>query len=1146
MEKFTHLHCHTQYSLLDGAAKIDNLMKHTQSLGMDSIAITDHGNMFGVPQFVNAANKLGIKPIIGCEFYIAADMHDLKDKKRYHQILLAKNEVGYKNLSKLCSLGFIEGYYYKPRIDKKTIKKYSEGLIATSCCLASEVCQAILTKKETEAEKVFLEWLDIFGEDYYIELQRHEIEEQEKCFPLLHKWSQKHNVKMIATNDVHYIEQKDSLAQDVLLCLQTGKDYDDPNRMRFENNKFYLRSPEEMRKIFSDVPEAIANTQEIVSKIDTPSLNRDILMPIFKIPEGYNSQDEYLKHLTIEGAKKVYETITPELESRIKLELDTISNMGFAGYFLIVQDFIAAAKDLGVIVGPGRGSVAGSVVAYCLKITDVDPIKYNLLFERFLNPERISMPDIDIDFDDEGRQKVIDYVVDKYGKNQVAHIITFGTMAAKSSIRDVARVMKLPLDRADHMAKLVPDKVGTTLQKAFKEVKDLEDLKKEKESPEGKVLSLAETLEGSARHTGIHAAGIIIAPSDITEYIPVKVEKDSDLLVTQYDGSVVESVGMLKMDFLGLKTLSIIKDAIYLINKNHNKAIDLKDIPLDDQKTFELYQKGHTVGTFQFESAGMRNWLTKLLPTEIEDLIAMNALYRPGPMQFIPNFIDRKHGREKIEYPHLLLKDILKNTYGIMVYQEQIMQTAQIIAGYSLAEADLLRRAMGKKKIEEMAKQKVRFVEGAKQINDINQDTSEEIFNMMEKFAQYGFNRSHSAAYSIIAYHTVYLKAHYPSEYMASVLIHNQNDISKLSFFLDECKIQGINVLGPDINESSNNFDVVKSGDIRFGLAAIKGSGEAAVSDIIEERENGPFKDIFDFIERISLRKVNKKTIESLANAGAFDRFEFNRNQYIYSENNEPTFIENLVSYGHKIQASKNSQQQSLFGGTMESSLNKTPSPRDVPPHSSIEKLKLEKEFLGFYLSGHPLDQFRIVLEKLSNCSTQTYVDLKSKEARFGGVISDVSIRQTKTGKSFGLFTIEDFDGVANLALFGEEFRKHQHLLHKGEFVFITGPVLERYNRPGSWELRTKSIKLLHELSENAFKEININLQTDNIDQELIDKIESIINDNPGKSRLILNIGSKEGYTIQGYSKGMTVELRNELFDKLKAERISFDLVANS
>jgi len=784
MPDFCHLHVHTQYSLLDGAAKIEDLFVKAAQDEMKALAITDHGNMFGVFKFVAEAQKHEVAPIVGCEFYMAPNRLDKTDKKRYHQVLLAKNATGYFNLSKLCSLGFIEGYYYHPRIDKELLKQYKEGLIATTCCLAAEVPRMIIEKGEEEAEKIFLEWLDMFGEDYYIELQRHGIADQDKVNEVLIKWAAKHNVKMIATNDSHYVNEDDWEAHDILLCLQTGKDIDDPGRFKFDNNQFFLKTKAQMAEVFQDVPEALDNTMEVVSKIEPLELKRDVLLPSYTLPEGFTSEDEYLKHICFEGVNRRYNELTGDLRDRIEYELKVIKDMGFAGYFLIVQDFITAAKELGVSVGPGRGSAAGSVVAYCAGITNIDPIAYNLLFERFLNPERISMPDIDIDFDDVGRQKVIDYVVDKYGKKQVAQIITFGTMAARMAIRDVGRVLKLPLAETDRLAKMIPEMPGTTLQKSFKEVPELRDIRDGKGGEvAGKTMRFAQVLEGCARHRGLHAAGVIIAPDDLTKFIPVCTSKDSDLLVTQFDGKYIEDAGMLKMDFLGLKTLSIIDEARVNIEKNHGVKIDIDEIPLDDTTTYELYQKGETVGTFQFESEGMRMYLKDLKPTDIEDLIAMNALYRPGPMEYIPEFIDRKHGKKKVEYPHECLEEILKPTHGIMVYQEQIMQAAQIMAGYSLGNADILRRAMGKKKASEMEKQKAIFIKGAE---DKGYDSKQaaDTFEIMEKFASYGFNRSHSAAYSVLAYQTAYLKANYPAEYMAAVLTHNMSDIKHINLIL--------------------------------------------------------------------------------------------------------------------------------------------------------------------------------------------------------------------------------------------------------------------------------------------------------------------------------------------------------------------------
>jgi DNA polymerase-3 subunit alpha len=1137
MTQFTHLHCHTQYSLLDGTAKIDKLFNKAKQLGMHALAITDHGNMFGVPHFVAQAKKQSIKPIIGCEFYLAPAMHDLKDKTRYHQLLLAKNEIGYKNLAKLSSLSFLEGYYYKPRIDKELLKKYSEGLIATTCCLAGEVPQAIIRKGEQEAEQVFLTWLNLFGEDYYIELQRHGIPEQNKCNEILLKWAQKYQVKVIATNDVHYVEQQDSLAQDILLCLQTGKDYNDPNRMRFDGDHFFLKSPQNMMDLFHDIPEAITNTQEIVDKINTPSLERDILLPVFQVPQGFTTQDSYLKHLTIEGAKKRYGTISPDLELRIKYELGVIQQMGFPGYFLIVQDFIQAAKKLQVVVGPGRGSIAGSVVAYCIGITDIDPIHYNLFFERFLNPERISMPDIDIDFDDEGRQKVIEYVVNKYGRNQVAHIITFGSMAAKSAIKDVARVLSLPLERANYLTKLVPEKLGITLAESFEEVLELGDIRKNTNTLEGKVLSLAETLEGSARHTGVHAAGIIIAPDDLLNHIPVKTDKNSDLLVTQYDGSIVEKVGMLKMDFLGLKTLSIVKDAIVLIEKLHGKKIDLEQLPVEDEKTFKLYQQGDTVATFQFESEGMRQWLKKLQPTHFEELIAMNALYRPGPMQFIPNFIARKHGQEKIDYPHPLLVDILKNTYGIMVYQEQVMQTAQIIAGYSLGEADLLRRAMGKKQPEEMAKQREIFVKGAQEKNNIPSSKAIEIFEVMEKFAQYGFNRAHSAAYSVIAYQTAYLKAHYPAEYMASVLTHNQNDISKISFFMDECIRQGIQVLGPDVNESQVNFDVTQSQQIRFGLTAIKGAGEGAVSHIIAEREkNGNFSDIFSFVERVDLRTVNKKTLESLAMAGAFDEFTgYHRRQYLYAPEGETNLLVKAIQYGNQIKQEKTSAQQSLFSMDKDFQYLQKPPIPDCEPYDMVDKLRMEKELVGFYISGHPLDQFKIEIEHFCECHSQNVLAFKQKEVRLAGMITECTTKYNKQGRPFGFFTLEDYQGTLELALFGEDFLKNQHMLQKGIFVHITGVVVERYNQKDTWEFKIQKISLLSEVRDNLGKNLSISIPIEKITPIFIKELQTLTTKHKGNCRLQLLItDATENIEVEMQALKQGIYPANELLDNLR------------
>lgn len=1153
MPTFSHLHCHTQFSLLDGAANITSMMKKAQEDGMPAVALTDHGNMFGAFKFVAEASRFNVKPIVGCEFYLVEDRHKKQFSKedkdnRYHQLFLAKNEQGYKNLSKLCSLGYIEGMYSKwPRIDKELVLKYHEGLIATTCCIGAEVPQAILNEGEEKAEELFKWWLDLFGDDYYIELQRHDMKEQDQVNAVLLKFAKKYNVKIIASNDSHYVDQEDYNAHDILLCVNTGENKSKPvwkgegfggkeYRFGFPNDQFYFKTQKEMAALFHDLPEALDNTNEIVDKINTPQLKRDILLPNFPLPSSFADADAYLRHLTYEGARKRYKELTPEIEERLNHELNIIKTMGFAGYFLITADLINAGKSLGVMIGPGRGSAAGSVVAYCTGITNIDPIKYNLLFERFLNPERISMPDIDTDFDDEGRQRVIDYVVDKYGYNKVAQIITYGTMAAKMAIKDVARVLELPLAEANALAKLVPERPGISLNKAFEEVKELNDIRKGNDL-RAEVLRMAEKLEGSVRGSGIHAAGVIIAPDDLTNYIPVSTSKDSNLLITQFDGKVVEDAGMLKMDFLGLKTLTIIKDALAMIKKNYGIEIDIDNISLEDEKTFALYQRGETIGTFQFESPGMRKYLQQLKPSNIEDLIAMNALYRPGPMEFIPNFIKRKHGQEEVNYPHELLEPILSNTYGIMIYQEQIMQAAQIMAGYSLGQADLLRRAMGKKKLDEMAKQREIFVKGAKEKHGIDKRKAEEVFAVMEKFAAYGFNRSHSAAYSVVAYQTAYLKAHYPAEYMASVLTHNKNNIDKVTFFMDECKRQEIKVLGPDINESNLFFDVNKEQQIRFGMGAIKGTGEAAVEAIIKERnENGPFKNIFDFAERIDLRTVNKRTFESLAMAGGFDCFEgLHRRQYLYAPDNETNLIEKAIKYGNMHQAEKNNAQQSLFGG---SSGVEIPLPKvdDCEPFSEIEKLKIEKDVVGFYISGHPLDQFKLEIENFCTCTVDKVENYKGQEISVGGIVTKAMERYGKNGNPFGIFAIEDYADSLEMIMFGEEYLKNRHLLAIGNFLYITGRVEERRGQPGVWQLMPKRIQLLQEIRDKMAKSLILKLPANSVDADFMENIEQILQDHPGQCNLEFQLfDQEEKIAVSLRSKKYRINPANNLIEKIES-----------
>ncbi len=1158
MPAFNHLHCHTQYSLLDGAASVRDMMHKAHADGMKAVALTDHGNMFGAFKFVAEASKYNIKPIIGCEFYLVEDRHKktfTKENKdiRYHQLLLAKDEEGYRNLMKLCSLGYTEGLYSKwPRIDKELVGKYHKGLIATTCCIGAIVPQYILHKTEQEAEKEFKWWLDIFGDDYYIELQRHNLtnvddtgKSQEDVNQTLLKWSKKYRVNAIATNDSHYVEKDDADAHDILLCVNTGDLKNTPigegkgNRFGFPNNEFYFKTQGEMEQLFSDVPGALDYTGEIADKCFQPNLQRDILLPNFPIPDGFVNADDYLRYLTLEGAKRRYHEVNDQVAERIDHELHIIKTMGFAGYFLITQDMINTGRDLGVMIGPGRGSAAGSVVAYCTGITNIDPIKYNLLFERFLNPERVSMPDIDTDFDDEGRQRVIDYVVDKYGRNQVAQIITYGTMAAKMAIRDVARVLDLSLSEADALAKLVPERPGISLSQAFKEVKELDEIRKGNDD-KAKVLIEAEKLEGSVRNTGIHAAGVIIAPDDITNYIPVSTSKDSDLLVTQFDGKVIEDAGMLKMDFLGLKTLSIIKDALVNIEKSKGKTIDIDKVSFEDEKTFSLYQRGDTIGTFQFESNGMRKYLQELKPTSLEDLIAMNALFRPGPMDFIPNFIKRKHGRERVEFAHPLLEPILKNTHGIMVYQEQIMQAAQVIAGFSLGKADILRRAMGKKKMDVMRSMQKDFIKGAEELHGIKKDNAIEIFSIMEKFAAYGFNRSHSAAYSVVAYQTAYLKAHYPAEYMASVLSHNQNNIDKITFFMDECRRMGIKVLGPDINQSEVLFTVNPEGEIVFGLGAIKGTGEAAVQAIIHERnENGPFKNIFDFAGRVNLRTVNKKTFESLALSGAFDAFgNYHRRQYVFIDDSGTSLIEKAIKFGSRTQSEKDAAQQNLFGGSKQTGVP-LPQVDNCEPYSNIEKLKIEKDIVGFYISGHPLDQFRFELKHFTNANLGQFGDLaalKGREIRFGGIVSNYAHRITKTGKPFGILTMEDFSGTYTFYLFSDDYLKFKQYFELDWQLYVKGSVVVQTWRNNELEFKISGIDLLNEVKDKYYDGIELSINIDDVTESLINTLYNISEENPGKGSLLINVmDDQENLKLDLFSRKIRVGMTDRLISGLES-----------
>jgi len=1168
MSQFSHLHVHTQFSLLDGAASIQNLYKKAIDDNMPALAITDHGNMFGVFEFVKEAynhkgadGKPKIKPVVGCEFYITENRHRkqfAKDDKdpRHHQVLLAKNDLGYRNLVKLTSLGYIEGMYSKyPRIDKELIHRHHEGLIATTCCLGALVPQMILKKGEEDGENEFKWWLNIFQEDYYVELQRHGIPDQEKVNKVLLKFAKKYNVKVIASNDSHYVDQSDFNAHDILLCINTGEKQATPalrefsdddvltknKRFAFPNDQFYFKKTDEMKKVFDDLPEAIDNTNEIVGKIDLLDLKRDILLPNFVVPANFATQDEYLEHLTWQGAKERYTEMTPEIEERIKFELFTVKTMGFAGYFLIVSDFIKAGRDMGVFIGPGRGSAAGSVVAFCIGITNIDPIKYNLLFERFLNPDRKSMPDIDTDFDDEGRQKVINYVVDKYGKNQVAQIITYGTMAAKSSIADVARVMDLPLAESRALSKLVPERPGVSLKRlltapmTIKEAKngvksleekeqlqgdDWENVKRLREVYAGNdmlssILHEAEVLEGSVRSTGIHAAGIIIAPTDLTDLIPVATSKESDLWLTQIEGSIIEEAGVIKMDFLGLKTLTILKNALALIKLNHGVDINIDTIPLDDQQTFELYQRGETNATFQFESAGMQKYLRDLKPDKFNDLIAMNALYRPGPIAYIPNFIDRKHGRELISYDLDVMEEDLKDTYGITVYQEQVMLLSQKIAGFSKGDADVLRKAMGKKQKSVLDKMKKQFIEGAA-AKGHPADKLEKIWTDWEAFAQYAFNKSHSTCYAYVAYQTAYLKAHYPSEYMAAVL-NNAGSIEKTTFFMEECKRMGLKVLGPDINESLKGFAVNSKGEIRFGLGGLKGVGDAAVEAIIEERnKRGPSVNIFDFIKRVTQRAVNKKTLESLAYAGAFDCFtDLHRAQYFYiPQGDVSSGLEKIIRYGNVFQAQSLGNANTLFGDL--------PAVMDVPipkipvcePWSLTELLDHEKEVTGMFMSGHPLDNFKFEISHYGITSLADFNEIRqtvtlqsnpNKPLRLAGLIIDAQHRVSRQGKNFGSIVLEDYSGKSEFMLWSEDYNRFRNYMEKGTNLFVTGSFKQRYNK-AEFEFRIEKIMLLESIKQHLTKQVVIDLEARHLNDKMVHFFEKNIKSFPGRAGLKFSI----------------------------------------
>lgn len=1150
MAIFTHLHVHTQYSILDGASSIPRLIDKVKSLGMEALAITDHGNMFGVKEFHNTATKKGIKPIIGCEIYVAkrsiSDVSGKEDRSGDHLVLLAKNLTGYKNLIKLVSISWIKGFYYKPRVDKELLFRYREGLIASSACIAGEIPDEILHGTMESAEAALKSYLDIFGKDFYLEVQRHEtydpeadmtvFPQQQKVIEVMKKLAVKYDVKIIATNDAHFINAEDAEAHDRLICINTAKDIDDPNRLRYTKQE-YIKSEEEMRKIFSDIPEAIDNVAEVVGKIEKYKLDHEPIMPDFDLPEGYSDKDEYLRYLTYKGAEERWGTLTPEQKARIDFELDTIAKMGFPGYFLIVWDFLKAAREMGVSVGPGRGSAAGSAVAYCLRITDIDPIKYGLLFERFLNPDRTSMPDIDIDFDEDGRESVLKYVVDKYGKDKVAHIITFGSMAPKMAIRDVARVQKLPLPDADRLAKLVPDKPGTTFRQAFEEVPELALEKESSNKLIAQTLKYAEVLEGSIRQTGVHACGVIISKEPLDNYIPLCTAKDTELYVTQYDGTHVQSVGLLKMDFLGLKTLSIIKDALENIKKSKGISIDISSIPLDDKKTYELFSNGETTAIFQFESTGMKKYLKELKPNRFEDLIAMNALYRPGPMDYIRDFIKRKHSGKEVEYTLPVMEKYLNDTYGITVYQEQVMLLSQELGDFTKGEADTLRKAMGKKKKSIMDDMQIKFLEGCRR-KGYDEQTVIKIWSDWESFAEYAFNKSHSTCYALVAYQTGYLKAHYPAEFMAAVLSRNINDIKKITAFMDETRRMGIEVLGPDVNESDINFTVNKDGNIRFGLGAIKGVGENAVIQLIEEREKeGLYKDIYDLVERVNLNSLNKKNLEAMAVAGAFDCFEqITRAQYFALDTKGSSFIESLIRYGNNAKTIKQTFSQTLFGESGGFDMVK-PVPSVCPDWPKLEKLNREKEVIGIYLSSHPLDDFKL---EINTFTTATLADLQNlwnyldREVVVAGMVTDTRNGIGKNNKPYGSLTLQDYTDSFRFMMFDKDYIDNSKFCTIGYYLLIRGMVRRRKFREDEAEFVIKKITLLSSVRDELIKSVTLKIDPVNIDHEMINELKKLTAENKGETELRFTfLDTGERISLPMFSRTLRVRLNNDFISYL-------------
>ena len=1242
MEDFIHLHVHTYYSILDGQSKIKKLVEKAIGDGMRGMAITDHGDMFGIKEFHDICNDVNkgrkkeglepFKPIFGCEMYVAKygpkEKKDGKeDQSGYHLIVLAKNYQGYKNLIKLVSNSWVDGFYSRPRTDRADLERYHEGLIVCSACIAGEVPRKILNGDMKGAREA-IEWYhNLFGDDYYLELQRHEVTDptvranretfpmQQRANKVLIELAREYGIKLVCTNDVHFVDKENAEAHDHLLCLSTGKDLDDPTRMLYSKQEWF-KTKAEMNAIFSDVPEALSNTLEIFDKVEFYSLDHDPIMPFFPIPSTFGTEEEwrkkfskedlfrefttdengenplsreegekkikklggydklyrikfeadYLAKLAYEGASRIYGKsgdtgnsgdtgLPPEVEDRIRFELHIMKTMGFPGYFLIVQDFINSARDeLGVMVGPGRGSAAGSVVAYCLGITKIDPLKYDLLFERFLNPDRISLPDIDTDFDDDGRGRVLKWVEDKYGHENCAHIITYASMATKNSIKDVARVEKLPLAISNALCKAIPDRLpdvdGKTpkmnLTNAIKAVPELREAEASNDPALANTIKYAKMLEGTVRGTGIHACGFIICRDPISDWVPVSTADDPDFKdtktnCTQYDGHVIESTGLIKMDFLGLKTLSELKEACENIKLTRGIEVDLDNIPIDDPKTFELYQQGRTVGTFQFESAGMQKYLRELKPTVFEDLIAMNALYRPGPMGYIPQFIRRKHGEEPITYDIPVMEKYLKDTYGITVYQEQVMLLSRLLADFTRGESDALRKAMGKKKKDIVDAMKPKFIEGGKK-NGHDPKVLDKIWGDWEAFASYAFNKSHAACYSWVAYQTAYIKANYPAEFMAAIMSRRRDQITEITKLMDECKQMGIATLGPDVNESYQKFGVNQKGEIRFGLAAIKGLGDAAAIAIIDERtKNGPYKTIFDFAQRVSFANVNRKAYESLALSGGFDSFGIRREQFFATNNKGEMFLDTLVRYGQLYQQEKQQAQFSLFGGFDDGvEIATPPIPKTDERWSDIERLNKERDLVGIYLSAHPLDEYKIILDNLCNARCSELADrgaaLKDREdITLGGIVTSVQVRMGRDNKQWGLVTLEDFEGSGELAIFGDDWFNLGGKFSIGAAVYITGKMKSRFYNSDQKELKIVNVDLLQTVKEKAIDSITISLITDRVDEQVVTELSELIDESPGRTKLFFQLRDSSGHNhVLLRSRLKTIDIRHTLIDYIE------------